>query len=127
MLERDLGVAVGNRFQIGRWSEQGVLLLNTTLSVRAGEPESHKGLGWQTITDRYQCRCCLGTANNFFALGCSRRKKVSWLIARKSDTDGSAPITAERLSRVFDCAHFSATNQWLASQGEQAIRWESAC
>ena len=52
MLERDLGVPVGNRFQIGRWSEQGVLLLNTTLSVRAGEPESHKGLGWQTITDR---------------------------------------------------------------------------
>ena len=76
MLERDLGVAVGNRFQIGRWSEQGVLLLNTTLSVRAGEPESHKGLGWQTITiPNYQCHCCLGKANSFFALGCSSAEK----------------------------------------------------
>ena len=52
MLERDLGVPVGNRFQIGRWSEQGVLLLNTTLSVRAGEPESHNCLLYTSPSPR---------------------------------------------------------------------------
>ena len=75
MLERDLGVAVGNRFQIGRWSEQGVLLLNTTLSVRAGEPESHKGLGWQTITDRIISVVAASEQPTAFCSGVLTRRK----------------------------------------------------
>ena len=129
MLERDLGVAVGNRFQIGRWSEQGVLLLNTTLSVRAGEPESHKGLGWQTITDRIISVVAASEQPTAFLLWGAHAQKKSVLVDGPQNlvlmAPHPSPLSAYR--GFFDCAHFSATNQWLASRGEQAIRWESAC
>ena len=129
MLERDLGVAVGSRFQIGRWSGQGVLLLNTTLSVRAGEPESHKGLGWQTITDRIISVIAASDKPTAFLLWGAQAQKKSVLVNGPHNlvlmAPHPSPLSAYR--GFFDCAHFSATNLWLTSQGEQAIRWQSAC
>lgn len=129
MLERDMGVAVDSRFQIGRWSEQGVLLLNTTLSVRAGEPESHKGLGWQTITDPIISVIAASHEPTAFLLWGAHAQKKSALVNGSRNlvlmAPHPSPLSAYR--GFFDCAHFSATNQWLTSQGEQAIRWESAC
>ena len=129
MLERDLGVAVGRRFQIGRWSEQGVLLLNTTLSVRAGEPESHKGLGWQMITDQIISSVAASVKPTVFLLWGAHAQKKSVLLNGPRNLALTAPhpspLSAYR--GFFDCAHFSATNQWLSSQGEQVIRWEAAC
>jgi len=129
MLERDLGVAVGSRFQIGRWSEQGVLLLNTTLSVRAGEPESHKGLGWQTITDRIISVIAASDKPTVFLLWGAHAQKKSVLVNGPRNlvlmAPHPSPLSAYR--GFFDCAHFSATNQWLTMQGERAIRWETAC
>ena len=102
MLERDLGVPVGNRFQIGRWSEQGVLLLNTTLSVRAGEPESHKVWAGRRLLIELSVSLPPRKSQQLFALGCSRAEK-SVLVngPHKSGTNGSASITAERLSRIL--------------------------
>ena len=129
MLEKDLGVAAGSRFQIGCWSEQGVLLLNTTLSVRAGEPESHKDLGWQTITDQIISTIAMLDQPTVFLLWGAHAQKKSILINGPRNLVLTAPhpspLSAYR--GFFDCTHFSATNQWLTSQGEQAVRWESAC
>ena len=129
MLEKDLGVAAGSRFQIGCWSDQGVLLLNTTLSVRAGEPASHKGLGWQTITDQIITTIAMLDKPTVFLLWGAHAQKKSILINGPRNLVLTAPhpspLSAYR--GFFDCAHFSATNQWLTLQGEQAVRWESAC
>lgn len=129
MLERDLGVAAGSRFQIGCWSEQGVLLLNTTLSVRAGEPGSHNSLGWHTVTDRIISIIAASGKPTVFLLWGAHAQKKSYLIDGPCNLVLTAPhpspLSAYR--GFFDCAHFSATNQWLSSLGEQAIRWESAC
>ena len=129
MLERDLGVPAGSRFQIGPWSDQGVLLLNTTLSVRAGEPESHKGLGWQTITDRIISVIAASDKPTAFLLWGAHAQKKRVLVNGPRNlvlmAPHPSPLSAYR--GFFDCAHFSATNQWLTSHGEQAIRWETAC
>ena len=129
MLEKDLGVAAGSRFQIGCWSDQGVLLLNTTLSVRAGEPASHKGLGWQTITDQIITTIAMLDKPTVFLLWGAHAQKKSILINGPRNLVLTAPhpspLSAYR--GFFDCAHFSATNQWLISQGAQVIRWETAC
>ena len=129
MLERDLGVPAGSRFQIGRWSQQGVLLLNTTLSVRAGEPESHKCLGWQTITDRIISTISASDQPTVFLLWGAHAQKKSVLVNGPRNLVLTAPhpspLSAYR--GFFDCAHFSATNQWLTSQGARMIRWETAC
>ena len=129
MLERDLRVPSGSRFKIGRWSEQGVLLLNTTLSVRAGEPESHKGLGWQTITDRIISVIAASDKPTVFLLWGAHAQKKSVLVDGPSNlvlmAPHPSPLSAYR--GFFNCAHFSATNQWFTSQGEQTIRWETAC
>ena len=129
MLEQDLGVAVGSRFQIGRWAEQGVLLLNTTLSVRAGEPGSHKALGWQTITDRIISVIAASNKPTAFLLWGAHAQKKSALVNGPRNlvlmAPHPSPLSAYR--GFFDCAHLSGTNQWLTSQGEPAIRWETAC
>lgn len=129
MLEKDVGVAAGTHFQIGRWSEQGVLLLNTTLSVRAGEAESHKGMGWQTITDRIISIMAESDQPTVFLLWGAHAQKKSILVNGPRNlvlmAPHPSPLSAYR--GFFDCAHFSATNQWLTSQGERAIRWETAC
>ena len=107
----------------------GRLLLNTTLSVRAGEPESHKGLGWQTITDRIISVVAASEQPTAFLLWGAHAQKKSILVDGPQNlllmAPHPSPLSAYR--GFFDCAHFGATNQWLASQGEQAIRWESAC
>ena len=128
MLERDLGLTAGNCFQIGRWAEHGVLLLNTTLSVRAGEPQSHKGIGWRMITDRIISMIAASDQPTVFLLWGVHAQKKSALVHGPRNlvlmAPHPSPLSAYR--GFFDCAHFSATNRWLTSQGERAIRWESA-
>ena len=129
MLEQDLGVARGVQFKIGRWSRQGVLLLNTSLSVRSGEPDSHKNIGWQTITDRIISIVAASEQPTAFLLWGAHAQKKSTLVNGPRNLVLTAPhpspLSAYR--GFFDCAHFSATNQWLISQGAQVIRWETAC
>lgn len=129
MLERDLGIAKGPRFQIGCWAEQGVLLLNTSLSVRAGEPESHQGIGWQTVTDRIiSVIAALDTPTVFLLWGAHAHKKSRLVTGARNlilTAPHPSPLSAYR--GFFDCAHFSSANRWLESQGEPAIRWECAC
>lgn len=129
MLEQDLGVTRGSRFQIGCWSQQGVLLLNTALSVRAGEPESHKDIGWQTITDRIISVVAASDKPTAFLLwGASAQKKRVLVNGPRNlvlTAPHPSPLSAYR--GFFDCGHFSDTNDWLALQGEPVIRWECAC
>lgn len=129
LLERDLGVPNGPRFQIGCWVKQGVLLLNTSLSVRAGEPGSHKGIGWHAVTDRIiSVTANLDTPTVFLLWGAHAQQKSRLVTGAHNlilRAPHPSPLSAYR--GFFDCAHYSVTNQWLVSKGEPAIRWECAC
>jgi len=105
------------------WADQGVLLLNTVLTVRAGEPNSHKNQGWETFTDRVIASISRLRENVVFLLwGAKARAKVSLI-------DDSRHLVLETahpspLARGFSgCRHFSRANQFLATHGLDAIDW----
>lgn len=108
------------------WAEQGVLLLNTVLSVVATKPNSHKKLGWQRFTDHVIEQInqhCEGIV--FLLWGANAEKKVK-LIDRQRHLILTAPhpspLSAHR--GFFGCNHFKQTNQYLSQQGKTAINWQ---
>lgn len=108
------------------WAEQGVLLLNTVLTVEAGQAHSHKHLGWEQFTDKVIQvinDSCDGVI--FLLWGSHAQKK-----GKNIDTNRHHVLTAPHPSPLsahrgfFGCQHFSKTNQLLAQQGKSEINWQ---
>jgi uracil-DNA glycosylase len=107
------------------WARQGVLLLNTVLTVRAGQAHSHASLGWETFTDKV-----ISLINEhregvvFFAVGiaCPEERR-DYRCAAPSRVESPTPVTAFCPSRLFGCNHFVQANEWLAQRGEEPIDW----
>ena len=107
------------------WVEQGVLLLNTTLTVRSGEAASHQGLGWETFTDAViqlvSQRC---THVVFLLWGTPARRKAAMIDATRHcilEAPHPSPLSAHR--GFFGCRHFSRANAYLQQQGLAPIQW----
>ena len=107
------------------WAEQGVLLLNTTLTVAAGRAASHQGLGWETFTDAIieaVNRHCEHVV--FLLWGTPARRKASMIDRSRHlilEAPHPSPLSAHR--GFFGCRHFSQTNDYLARWGKAPIRW----
>ena len=107
------------------WVEQGVLLLNTTLTVRAGEAASHQGLGWETFTDAV-IQLVSQRCNHvvFLLWGSPARRKASMIDATRHcilEAPHPSPLSAHR--GFFGCRHFSRANAYLQQQGLAPIQW----
>ncbi|MBM70099.1 MAG: uracil-DNA glycosylase [Haliea sp.] len=125
-LERDLGIPRPQQGCLIPWADQGVLLLNSVLTVAAGRAASHQGKGWETFTD---CvvdlvnRHCRGVV--FMLWGSYAQRKGAAI-----DRDRHCVLTAPHPSPLsahrgfIGCGHFSAANTWLARQGQPPIDWE---
>ena len=107
------------------WARQGVLLLNTVLTVRANQPQSHRGQGWETFTDHIIRLLNLREDPIVFLLwGAPAGKKAALitnpchLILRAAHP---SPLSASR--GFFGCRHFSQTNQFLTDRGFSPIDW----
>lgn len=125
-LESDLGCRVPDNGYLMKWADQGVLLLNTVLTVRAGEPNSHKTLGWTRFTDR------------IISLLNERPQPMVFLLWGKNALDKKTLITQSRhliLESVhpsplsayrgfLGCRHFSKTNRFLTENGMAPIDWQ---
>jgi len=107
------------------WAEQGVLLLNTVLTVTQGNAGAHQGQGWETFTDRV-----IDLVNRerdgvvFILWGSHARKKGKNIDRRKHlvlESPHPSPLSAYR--GFFGCKHFSKANDWLQQQGKQTINW----
>lgn len=107
------------------WAEQGVLLLNATLTVRANQPNSHAGIGWQRFTDKViqllndQCEHLV-----FILWGNFAKEKGNHIDNRKHLVLKSAhpsPFSADK--GFFGCKHFSKTNEYLVKHGKAPIDW----
>lgn len=108
------------------WAEQGVLLLNTVLTVRAHHAHSHADLGWETFTDRVVAQINAGRENVVFMLWGSHAQKKGAMIDRSRHLVLSAPhpspLSAYR--GFFGCRHFSRANAYLAAHGITPIDWQ---
>lgn len=124
-IETDLGINMSGCPDLRKWAEQGVLLLNAVLTVRAGEPASHSAIGWQQFTDAvisYISANCNGVV--FLLWGnYARNKKALIDTSRHYVLEAAHPSPLAR-GAFFGCRHFSKTNQILESDGKTPIDWQ---
>lgn len=109
------------------WAERGVLLLNTVLTVRAGEPNSHKGKGWEEVTDAVIRRLNERTEPVVFLLwgGNARAKKALITAPQHLVLECPHPSPLSAYYGFFGCRHFSKTNAFLAQRGVETIDWST--
>lgn len=114
-----------NRKDLKLWANQGVLLLNTTLTVEAHKPLSHAGKGWETFTDNIILRLSQNRKGLVFILWGNNSRKKAKLIDSSSHlilySPHPSPLSASR--GFFGCNHFTLTNDYLKIRGEKPIEW----
>ena len=125
-LSSDIGFKPVDHGELTAWANQGVLLLNTVLTVREGCPNSHKGKGWELFTDRVINELNRKTSPVVFLLwGANAKNKAKIItnpIHQKLETVHPSPLSA--YGGFFGCKHFSRCNEILVSSGQQPINWQ---
>ena len=125
-LRDDLGCRIPNNGYLVPWAEQGVLLLNTVLTVREGEPNSHRGKGWEKFTDSVISRVGHKEDPTVFVLwGANAGKKTELIDTERHTIVQSvhpSPLSAKR--GFFGSRPFSQVNEALRRAGKPAIDWQ---
>ncbi len=127
-LEADLGIARPAHGDLRKWARQGVLLLNTSLTVEEGQPASHAQQGWEQLTDAVIERCSDAASPSVFLLwGAQAQKKVALIDQQRHlvlRANHPSPLSASRGPQPFlGCGHFGEAVRWLVAQGRSAPRW----
>jgi uracil-DNA glycosylase len=121
----DLGVPFPDNGNLITWAQQGVLLLNSALTVEEGQPDSHKNFGWETFTDAVIAQINAQKSNVVFILwGAKAALKASFIDNSKHlilKSVHPSPLSAHR--GFFGCRHFSKTNAFLRMTQQQEIQW----
>ena len=124
-LHDDLGLPQPDHGELTAWARQGVLLLNTVLTVREHQPNSHKGHGWEPFTDRViELLNGKQTPIVFLLWGANARNKAKIVtnpIHIKLEAPHPSPLSA--YNGFFGCRHFSKANAWLQKTGQVPIDW----
>ena len=125
-LETDLGCYIPNNGCLIPWAKQGVLLLNTSLTVVAGQANSHRNAGWGIFTDRIiQLLNDKPTPVVFLLWGSNAKSKTAYITNSRHLVLTSAhpsPLSADR--GFFGCRHFSRANAFLEGTGQKPIDWQ---
>ena len=125
-LSSDVGATMPTSGSLIPWAEQGVMLLNTVLTVREAEPNSHKKLGWTRFTD-----AVISALNDredpviFLLWGANAKEKLPLITGLQHyvlSAPHPSPLSANR--GFFGCCHFSKANEILKRQGKQPIAWQ---
>lgn len=128
-LQRDLGHALPLQGHLGAWARQGVLLINTVLTVEEGLPGVHAGQGWEALTDvviktLYEHAC----PKVFMCWGAHAQARAAWLQAGGRHlvlrANHPSPLSARRGPTPFlGCGHFGQANRFLTAAGHAPIDW----
>ncbi len=121
-LKADIGDAPA-RADLRFWADQGVLLLNTTLTVRAGTPGAHAKLGWQRLTSQILSHLA-DTPRAYLLWGAHAQKAAAEVDPARNlkiETAHPSPLSARR--GFFGARPFSRVNAWLQARGHRAINW----
>ena len=124
-IESDLGIRMSGSSNLEPWARQGVLLLNSILTVRAGAAASHRSLGWEYFTDAV-IRCiserCEGIV--FLLWGRYARSKAVLIDSSRHHVLEAAHPSPLAGGAFFGCRHFSRTNELLIAEGRSPIDWK---
>lgn len=124
-LHDELGIPIPTHGHLTAWADQGVLLLNSVLSVECARAASHQGKGWETFTDRV-----IEVLNRereglvFMLWGSYAQRKGSFIDIRRHcvlQAPHPSPLSAHR--GFFGCGHFVAANRYLEERGEMPVDW----
>lgn len=125
-ISQDLKIVAPSHGNLEPWTHQGVLLLNSVLTVEDGQAASHKGKGWENFTDRIIATISERTSNVVFLLWGAYAQKKGAMIDRSRhlvlQSPHPSPLSAHR--GFLGCRHFSQTNDYLLANGKSAIKWE---
>lgn len=125
-LSADVGLATPTSATLIGWAHQGVLLLNSILTVRANEPLSHAGWGWERFTE-----AIMRALNEhpdpivFMLWGAPAQKKAAWIKnSRHLVLHAAHPSPLSAYRGFFGCKHFSRANDFLSKSGRKPVQWE---
>ena len=124
-IESDLGLSIPQTGCLQKWADQGVLMLNNVLTVRKGEPNSHKNAGWEVFTAKVVEKISESREGLvFFLWGNSAQKKESLIDGDKHlllKAVHPSPLSA--YNGFFGCRHFSKSNNYLLANNKKPIDW----
>lgn len=124
-IQAETGKPIPADGDLSRWARQGVLLLNSTLTVRAHTPKSHSGVGWEHLTDTAVRRLAEERDGLVFLLWGADAIRKGRFIDRKRHlvltSPHPSPLSAHR--GFFGNGHFNATNEYLTAHGKSPIEW----
>lgn len=131
---REYGTVPRTSGDLSDWARQGVLLLNSSLTVEEGKPLAHAGRGWETLTDRLLLQVLEAARPVVFLLWGAWAQKKEALVASHAKApvcilkaNHPSPLSARRPPVPFiGCGHFAAANAWLKSMGREEIDWSGA-
>ncbi len=125
-LKNDIDILPPNHGELTEWAKQGVLLLNTVLTVQSGMPNSHKNKGWEIFTDKIISLLSEREKPIVFILWGAYAKEKRNLIDEKRHyiLTSAHPSPLSAYNGFFGCRHFSKTNEILCKIGEQPINWQ---
>jgi uracil-DNA glycosylase len=125
-LHHDLGCVIPNHGYLVKWAEEGVLMLNNVLTVRAGQPNSHRGKGWETFTSQAICTLNERVQPLVFLLWGKNAQEKKAFITQKHhlviESAHPSPFSAER--GFFGSRPFSRANRFLQQNGIKEIDWQ---
>lgn len=125
-INSELGIPIPNHGELTDWARNGVLLMNTALTVREGQPNSHRGHGWEIFTDRViELLNDRETPIVFLLWGANARAKTKLITNPKHlilQCAHPSPLSAH--NGFFGCGHFKAANEFLQKNGIQPIDWQ---
>jgi len=124
-LHNDIGIPIPKTGNLTHWAEQGVFLLNASLTVRAGDPMSHSRIGWATFTDAVIQIISSQKKNIVFLLWGKFAQDKQMLIdtTKHYVLKAAHPSPLSASSGFFGCRHFSKTNNFLVKNGIDPVDW----
>ena len=132
-IQRSLGVPAPASGHLGGWARQGVLLLNTVLTVEDGQAAAHAGRGWEALTDALiRATAADAGAKAYLLWGAHAQAKAPLIAAAGGDrhlvlrANHPSPLSARRLPLPFiGCGHFAQVQAFLAAQGARPVDWSA--
>ena len=124
-IQSELGIAPKTHGDLTGWAEQGVLLLNTSLTVREHLANSHKNKGWEQFTDAIIKKISDGKENVVFFLWGSNARSKKPLIDKSKHLilECAHPSPLSAYNGFFGCGHFKKANEYLVLHGKTPIDW----
>ena len=124
-IQQDLGIQPPNHGELTSWAKQGVLLLNTALTVRMGQANSHRGRGWEQFTDAVIEKVNRKRSPVVYLLWGANAREKARLITNPAHLILTAahPSPLSAYNGFFGCRHFSKANEFLRNSGAVEIDW----